>query len=96
MAGWYILEEILKRPTQPNFLDLQTEKLLRRKYKSMDIDIKIEITKLIQRIFDNCSESESPGGDGFKSQLCIEDITFAIERTLDDLVNEKLRNESGN
>lgn len=58
----------------------------------MNIDQKIEIVKLIQRIFDNCSEKEiHVGGECYDSKLELEDICRAIEITLEDLVNEKLR-----
>ena len=58
----------------------------------MNIDQKIEIVKLIQRIFDNCSESEiHVGGECYDTKLELIDICRAIERTLEDLVNEKLR-----
>lgn len=63
----------------------------------MKIDKQIEIVKLIQRIFDNCSESEKvigtngDGDDRYASSLELEDICRAIERTLEDLVNEALR-----
>lgn len=67
--------------------------------EAMKIDKKIEIVKLIQRIFDNCSESEgvvgtnSDGDDRYATQLELVNICRAIERTLEDLVNEKLRVE---
>ena len=63
------------------------------------IDKQIEIVKLIQRVFDNCSESEEivgtdpDGEDYYESRLGIFDICLGIERTLEDLVNEKLRAE---
>lgn len=61
----------------------------------MDIDQKIEIVKLIQRIFDNCSEKEiHVGGDCYDTKLELEDICRAVENTLEDLVNEKLRDMS--
>jgi hypothetical protein len=61
----------------------------------MDIDQKIEIVKLIQRIFDNCSEKEIyVGGDCYDTKLELVDICRAIENTIQDLVNEKLRDVS--
>lgn len=61
----------------------------------MNIDQKIEIVKLIQRIFDNCSEKEIyVGGDCYDTKLELEDICRAVENTLEDLVNEKLRDVS--
>lgn len=61
----------------------------------MNIDQKIEIVKLIQRVFDNCSEGEVPVcGDVYTSKLELFDICRAIENTLEDLVNEKLRDVS--
>lgn len=75
MAGWYGLERILNKGS-----------------KTVKIDKQIEIVKLIQRIFDNCSEREiHVGGDVYDTKLEVEDICRAIERTLEDLVNEKLR-----
>lgn len=61
----------------------------------MDTDQQIEIVKLIQRIFDNCSEGEvHVCGDVYTSKLELFDICRAIENTLEDLVNEKLRDVS--
>ncbi len=66
----------------------------------MNIDQQIEIVKLIQRIFDNCSESEEitgidPDGENYyEAHLSLFDICKAIEGTLQDLVNEKLRDVS--
>lgn len=63
------------------------------------IDKQIEIVKVLQRVFDNCSESEEvvgtdpDGGDYYENRLNVFDICKAIENTLDDLVNEKLRVE---
>lgn len=75
MAGWYGLEKILNEDCE-----------------AVKIDKQIEIVKLIQRIFDNCSEKEiHVGGECYDSKLELEDICRAIERTLEDLVNEKLR-----
>lgn len=61
---------------------------------AVKIEKQIEIVKLIQRIFDNCSEKEiHVCGDVYDTKLEVEDICRAIERTLEDLVNEKLRAE---
>jgi hypothetical protein len=61
----------------------------------MNIDQKIEIVKLIQRVFDNCSEKEiHVGGECYDSKLELVDICRAVEDTLQDLVNEKLRDVS--
>lgn len=61
----------------------------------MDIDTKIEIVKLIQRVFDNCSEKEiHVGGECYDTKLELIDICRAVENTLEDLVNEKLRDVS--
>ena len=71
------------------------EAMIKRMEKVMNIDQQIEIVKLIQRIFDNCSEGEvSIGGDVYTSKLELFDICRAIENTLQDLVNEKLRDVS--
>ena len=58
-------------------------------------DDKIEICKLIQQIFLNCCEGEVYiCDDRYQSKLELHDIKCAIQNTIDDLVNEKLRKAS--
>jgi hypothetical protein len=71
--------------------------MTKRMEKFMNIDQKIEFVKLIQRIFDNCSESEhcvgtnGDGDDRYESNFSLSDVRWAINKTIEDLVNEKLR-----
>lgn len=65
-----------------------------RANKMASIDKQIEIVKVLQRVFDNCSEKEVYiGGECYDTKLELEDICRGAERTLEDLVNEKLRIE---
>ena len=65
--------------------------------KMVSIDKQIEIVKVLQRVFDNCSESENcygtSEGDRYETVFELSDVCRGIERTLEDLVNEKLRAE---
>ena len=69
----------------------------------LSIDDKIEISKLIQQIFLNCYEGEVYIGldayckwidDRYQSKLELHNIKCAIQNTIDNLVNEKLRTET--
>lgn len=58
----------------------------------MKIDRQIEIVKLIQRVLDNCTETEKLKKDGtITTEFELTNLLLATERTIEDLVNEKLR-----